>query len=67
MPVNAGLALGASKFEAFCVAVEIGLLASDVLLTLPRPTIDAVIPLTVPENVGLALGAYVLLAPVVVR
>ena len=58
-PVNAGLALGANKFNAFCVKVEIGLLASYVLLTLPRPTIAAVIPLTVPENVGLAFVAYV--------
>jgi hypothetical protein len=57
--VKAGLALGANKFNAFCVAVEIGLFASDVLLTLPNPTIAAVIPLTVPVNVGLAFGAYV--------
>ena len=59
VPVNAGLAFGANKFNAFCVKVEIGLLASDVLLTLPRPTIAAVMPLTVPENVGLAFVAYI--------
>ena len=57
MPVNAGLALGASKFSAVWVAVDIGLLASEVLLTLPNPTIAAVIPLTVPVKVGLASGA----------
>ena len=57
VPVNAGDANGASKFSAFCVAVDIGLLASEVLLTLPRPTIAAVMPLTVPVKVGLANGA----------
>jgi len=58
VPVNAGLALGASKFSAVWVAVDIGLLASEVLLTLPRPTMAAVMPLTVPVNVGLAFVAY---------
>ena len=58
MPVNAGLALGASKFSAVWVAVDIGLLASEVLLTLPNPTMAAVMPLTVPVNVGLAFVAY---------
>ncbi len=31
---------------------------SDVLSTLPRPTVDFVIPETVPENAGLANGAF---------
>ena len=57
VPVKAGDANGASKFSAFWVAVDIGLLASEVLLTLPRPTIAAVMPLTVPVKVGLASGA----------
>ena len=57
LPVRAGEANGASKFNAAWVAVDIGLLASEVLLTLPRPTIAAVMPLTVPVNVGLAMGA----------
>ena len=44
--------------SAVCVAVLIGFEASLVLLTLPRPTIAAVMPLTVPVNVGLASGAF---------
>jgi hypothetical protein len=58
VPVNVGLASGANKFNAVWVAVDIGLLASEVLLTLPRPTMAAVMPLTVPVNVGLAFVAY---------
>jgi hypothetical protein len=64
VPVNAGLAFGANKFNAFWVAVDTGLLASDVLLTLPSPTIVAVIPFTVPVKVAplrLALPAKVVL------
>ena len=37
---------------------EIGLLASEVLSTLPRPTIVLSIPDTVPVNVGEASGAF---------
>ena len=37
--------------------METGLPASLVLSTLARPTIEAVIPLTVPVNAGLAKGA----------
>jgi len=40
------------------VAVETGLLASLVLSTFPRPTIDFVIPLTVPVKVGEAMLAF---------
>ena len=52
-----------STFTAFNakaspVALEIGLLASDVLSTLPSPTISFEIPLTVPVKVGFALGAF---------
>ena len=43
--------------KAVCVAVDTGLLASDVLSTLPRPTIALVTPETVPVNVGEAIGA----------
>ena len=67
VPVKAGDAKGAFKSKAVCVAVDIGLPASDVLLTLANPTIVAVIPDTVPVNVGLAFGAYVDAAIDVVR
>ena len=40
------------------MAVLTGLLASAVLSTLARPTIDLVIPPTVPVNVGLLIGAF---------
>ena len=40
------------------MAVEIGLLASDVLFTLPNPTMAAVMPETVPVKVGDALSAF---------
>jgi hypothetical protein len=40
------------------VAVEIGLAASVVLSTDPKPTIDLEIPETVPVNVGDAIGAF---------
>jgi hypothetical protein len=49
--------VGAFKFNAVCVAVDIGLFKSEVLSTLPNPTILLVIPDTVPVNVGLANGA----------
>ncbi len=60
VPVKVGLAKGAFELRAYCVALEIGLLASAVLSTLPSPTIDVVMPLTVPVKVGLAKGALVL-------
>ena len=41
-----------------CVRLEIGLLASVVLSTLPSPTIDLAMPLTVPAKVGPAKGAF---------
>ena len=43
------------------VAVLNGLLASDVLSTLPNPTMALVIPLTVPVNVGEAVFAFKLI------
>ncbi|MFM7985712.1 MAG: hypothetical protein ACKPKO_41005, partial [Candidatus Fonsibacter sp.] len=46
-------------FNAVCVRLDMGLLASEVLSTLPKPTIALVIPLTVPEKLGLASGALV--------
>ena len=71
VPVNVGEARLAFKFKeastlvilafkskADCVAVEIGLLASEVLSTLLSPTILCVMPLTVPVNVGLLIGAF---------
>ena len=58
VPVNVGLASGAFKSNAVWVAVETGLLASEVLFTLPKPTIVEVTPDTVPVNVGFAIGAF---------
>ena len=57
-PVKVGEAKGAFKSNAACWAVETSLLASLVFVTLPRPTIEAVMPLTVPVNVGDASGAF---------
>ena len=59
MPVRTALARGAFKSNAACAAVEMGLAASEVLFTLPKPTMVAVIPLTVPVKVGFAIGAFV--------
>ena len=42
----------ALRFKAFCVAVETGLLVSEVSSTLVNPTIAFVIPLTVPVKVA---------------
>ena len=64
-PVKVGLANGAFKSRAPCVALEMGLFESEVLSTLPRPTIDLVMPLTVPMKVGLANRALLLRAPCV--
>ena len=47
------------KSKAVCVAVLIGLLASEVLFTLPKPIIVAVIPDTIPVKVGEAVPALV--------
>ena len=58
MPVRDGLARDAFKSKAVCVAVEMGLSASDVLFTLPKPTMVAVMPLTVPVKVGPASDAF---------
>ena len=52
------MVIGAFKFNAVCVNVDIGLLASEVLSTLPNPTIVLVIPDTVPVNVGEAKFAF---------
>ena len=58
VPVNVGDANGDFKSNAVCVAVETGLLASEVLLQFPSPTIVEVIPETVPVNVGDAKFAF---------
>ena len=50
-------AILAFKSSAVCVAIEIGLLASEVLSTLPSPIIALSIPDTVPVKVGLLMGA----------
>ena len=57
VPVKVGEASGALRSKAVCVAVDTGLLASDVLSTLPRPTWVFVTPATVPVNVGESIGA----------
>ena len=44
--------------KADCVAVDIPLFASEVLSTFPKPTIDEVIPATVPVKVGEAKFAF---------
>ena len=49
--------MGAFKFNESLVAVDTGLAASVVLSTSDKPTIVLVIPLTVPVNVGLLIGA----------
>jgi hypothetical protein len=77
VPVNVGFARGAYVVaavdddnlasNAVCVADEIGLLVSDVLSTLDSPTIDLVIPFTVPVKVGESIGALVPRAVVTVE
>ena len=63
VPVNDGLESGAFKSSAVCCAVDTGLFASLVLVTSPSPTIDAVMPPTVPVKVGLFKFAFNLLLP----
>ena len=63
VPVKVGLAKGALLSRAPCVALEIGLIASEVLSTLL--TLDLVMPSTVPIKVGLASGALLSRAPCV--
>ena len=46
------------KVNADCVAVDIGLQISEILSILPNPTIDLLIPCTVPVNTGLAILAF---------
>ena len=48
----------AFKPNAVDVAVDTGFNKSLVLLTFPNPTIAAVIPFTVPVNVGFDVGAF---------
>ena len=57
-PVNVGDAIFAFRANADCVAVDTGLFASLVLSTLANPTIDFVIPFTVPVKVGESNDAY---------
>ena len=56
VPVKVGLSIGAFRFRADCVAVDIGLFKSVALSTLPSPTIALVIPPTLPVKVGLSIG-----------
>ena len=58
VPVKLGEAVLAFKPSAVEVAVDTGLLASDVLSTLPRPIILFVIPETVPVKLGDAKLAF---------
>ena len=57
LPVKVGDSKGAFRFNAVCAAVLTGLSASAVLSAFPKPTIDLVIPPTVPVKVGEAKGA----------
>jgi len=57
LPVKVGDSKGAFRFNAVCAAVLTGLSASAVLSALPKPTIDLVIPPTVPVKFGEAKGA----------
>ncbi len=70
VPVNVGEARFALRSRAVCVAVETGFAVSAVLSTEPKPTspltkpvgavIDAPVGIvTVPVNVGEAIGAFV--------
>ena len=67
VPVKVGDARFALRLSAVCCAVETGLFVSLVLSTLPKPTIDLVIPFTVPVKVGLAKGALSVSALVIVE
>ena len=58
VPVKVGLLNGAFESNAVCVAVDIGFDKSVVLSTLLKATIDFVIPVTVPVNAGLFIGAF---------
>ena len=49
------------RFKAFCVAVETGLLASLVLVTLPKPTFEALIPVAIFASVTLASRIFAVL------
>ena len=57
LPVKVGDSKGAFRFNAVFAAVLTGLSASAVLSAFPKPTIDLVIPPTVPVKVGEAKGA----------
>ena len=58
VPVNVGLFRFDFKSRAVCVNVDIGFNRSVVLSTSLKPTIDFVIPVTVPVNAGLSKGAF---------
>ena len=66
VPVNVGDASGALRSSAVCCAVETGLFASLVFVTLPSPTCAAVMPVGVPVKAGEASGALSASAAVVV-
>ena len=59
IPVNVGETIGAFKSSAVCCAVEIGLLASLVLSTFPKPTFDALIPVAILALVTLPSKIFV--------
>ena len=56
--VNVGLIILAFAFNAVCVGVDTGLLASVVLSTLPSPTAALDTPTTFPVKLGLSSGAF---------
>ncbi len=57
-PMKVGLANGAFRSRAACVALEATFEASLVLSILAKLTISFVMPVTVPVNAGLASGAF---------
>ena len=57
-PVNVGLFRFDFKSRAVCAAFDHGFNRSVVFSTFSKPTIDFVIPVTVPVNAGLSNGAF---------
>ncbi len=56
--VNVWRGILACTLMAYCVAFDIGSFKPAMLSTLPRPTMDLVMPYMVLANVGLACGAF---------
>ena len=57
-PFQSGFSFVRKVSSAALVAVDMGLLASEVLLQLPKPAMAGVMPVTVHVKAGLANGAF---------